>query len=120
MENVMHAYTEAQIKSYDQTYHVSCNGHARELRALYEMPESARGEFDYVTDDDRLSPRFVQYRGSWYDVHEFTSAPDSVKALGYDGIQPQSYFDTVAIRFFDRDGHLIDGGDSVIVAHIHW
>jgi hypothetical protein len=106
-----------------RTYHVACNNIPRELVCFAELPEGVADEwFDYlprpVTDDEDWSPRFVQYRGSWYDVHEFEPAGDDLRALGFDGVQTESYFSAVALRYFDRDG--VEYDDAVVVGYIHW
>lgn len=103
-------------------YNVTTNGHVRELISIAEMPESVmHNEFDYVgfnpAFDEYYMPRFFKYRNSYYDSHEFERSPDAIKALGYDGFQSSSYFDGIALAYFDKDGYDLDG---VIVAHIHW
>lgn len=73
-------------------------------------------EFDYVPEDDRYSERFFCYRGSWYDLHEF-SMIQARGAAGYadhpvdvnsplrawDAIQTDSYFSAIVIRLVDDD-----------------
>lgn len=83
------------------TYHITTNGHARELLGYCELPDTARGEFAYYmgplddTNDEHYSPRFFQYRGAWYDSHEFQRSGHDLKALGYDAVQTQSYWDAI-------------------------
>ena len=104
------------------TYHVTTNRHERELRCWAELEHAVIGEWfgeDYpIEGDDQYTPRFFSYRGAWYDSHEFERASHDIKALGFDATQTSSYFDGVAICYFDREGHELDGG--VIVGHIHW
>lgn len=97
---------------------VVTNNHTRPLRRRDEIPVDVAQEwFDYVDEND-FSARFFNYRGSWYDLHVFEVAPSSIKALGFDAEQAQSYFDCIAVRYFDREGYEYD--DEVVVAHIHW
>ena len=104
------------------TYHVTTNGHQRELLSWAELEHAVIGEWfgeDYPIDEEgQFTPRFFHYRGAWYDAHDFECAGHDLKALGYDGVQTSSYFDAVALRYFDEDGYGFDG--AVVVAHIHW
>lgn len=106
-------------------YHVITNGHLRELVGLAELPAGvAASEFDYVDADELAvtgedwTPRFFNYRGGWYDTHEFERVGHDIAALGYDDWQTQSYFNCVAVGYFDADGYAYDS--AVRVAFIHW
>lgn len=98
--------------------HVKCNNKPRPLVMWHDLPESERATFDYVPDSEHEVFRFFEYRGSWYDDHEFEGAPDSFRALGFDGIQTESYFSAVVLRYYDKDGYAYD--DEVVVGYIHW
>lgn len=103
---------------------IKSNGHARELRALYELPESAREQFDYVgpcdeSSDEAWSQRFFKYRGAWYDVNEFERAHGEAFAA-WDGWQAESAFSAVLIRYaLEWDGSTVDYG-AVVVGYAHW
>jgi hypothetical protein len=102
-------------------YHIITNGHLRPLVGLAELPQEVREtEFDYADDQDfeEWTPRFFNYRGSWYDTHEFERAGNDIARLGYDDYQTESYFNCVAIGYFDPDGYAYDS--AVRVAFIHW
>ena len=86
----------------DPIYRVKCNNVPREI----------------MYDDE--GGQYVTYRGSRYALSEFTVAPDSVKALGFDGVAVESAFSAVVIRFFGRDGEMIEDGDSAVIGYIHW
>lgn len=101
-------------------YHVKCNWQPRHVTYGAELPASARAKFDYLTDDELADRSFVQYRGEWYDMGEFQLAPPTVAALGFNGYVEESAFSAVAVQYFDADGNLHDGGDSVVVGYIHW
>ena len=86
------------------------NNHARDLLAFYELTEEQRAEFDYLdNEDDRYSPRFFMFRGMVWDAHEF----ERTDMPGYDGVQGQSYFDAVAIRY-------VEDQQRVVVSHLTW
>lgn len=110
------------VKVDGATYYVKCNWQTRELLSIAELPTGVfESEFSYigtVTDDDMYTPRFFNYRGSWYDTAEFETAPTRIKALGFDGYQTESYFSAVGLAYFDRDGYEFDG--AVIVGYVHW
>jgi hypothetical protein len=38
--------------------------------ALNELPVKVQQDFDYVREAGDYSPRFVKYRGAWYDVYD--------------------------------------------------
>ena len=40
----------------------------RPLKALCDLPEKVAKDFEYVDGDQ--SPRFVKYKGGWYDTHD--------------------------------------------------
>ena len=71
------------------TIEVTTNHHERELVSFYELPDAiAWREFDYVDLDDEHglhTPRFFEYRGSWYDIYEFEWIRND-NANGYYGL----------------------------------
>lgn len=89
---------------------VTTNHRARELKAWNELPVTvAVDDFLYVDEEDRWDPRFVRYRGSWYDVmdsqgittdapHAFMVTADSELAA-WDGITTDSMWSGVVFRF---------------------
>lgn len=81
------------------------NRQPRPLLASYELPpDILSGEFDYIGDD--TGPRFFQYRGSWHDANEFTVAGASP---GWHGVQPDSYFSGLLLRYCDDFERVIVG-----------
>ena len=81
------------------------NNKPRPLLALYELPEKAQAEFDYVLPDDG-SCRFVKYKGEWHDCFDMQSIS---RELGFDqfkgwhGIASDSFFSGTLVRFVDDD-----------------
>lgn len=107
------------------TMTITTNGHARELRALYELPESARADFDYVgpceeSNDAAWDRRFFDYRGAWYDVRDGFDRTTSDELRAWDGFQSDSCFSGIAIRYpLEWDGTTVDY-DAVVVARVTW
>lgn len=105
---------------------VITNNKPRELVTWHELPESQRQWFDYIgCEDDRYSPRFFAYRGSWYDASEFMrvpterEAPQSGPSLkGWDGIATDTYFSGVLIRYPRESWGELDT-DHVIVGRYY-
>jgi hypothetical protein len=89
------------------------NNHARELVSFEQLPESARSDFDYVTGEDQWSPRFVQYRGSWYDTSDCDGLASNVGITGWDLYASDSFFSGVLFRWPDIDGSI--DYESVVV-----
>ena len=98
------------------------NNHRRELLTLADIPADVRSDwFDYVTEEDAYSPRFIHYRGSWYDTHEFSSIADGISPAGqpnhfsaWDGVQSDSHFSGVVLRWVTNDDDY-DDYDAVII-----
>lgn len=84
---------------------IASNHHRLMLRTWHEIDDAAwQLAFEYVGDDTE-SPRFVQYKGDWYDVFEFQFAPGTAdEVLTYwDGFWPDTYFSGVLVKFLDGD-----------------
>jgi hypothetical protein len=90
------------------------NSHPRDLFCFWDLPEAAQPDFDYITGEDRYSPRLFRYRGAWYDTGEFFPIPDHPdwRGLRWDGYQSDSYFSATLVRY-------VDGGERVIVGR-YW
>jgi len=80
------------------------------IRYGYEVPEKFRSYFDYI--DDINDGSFFEYRGQWYNLGEFTRAPEDVVKLGWQGIAGDSHFSGILIK-------LSDGACSVIVGRYY-
>jgi len=46
------------------------NHKSYDLHALHELPAKVQQDFDYVRESQDYSPRFVKYRGVWYDTYD--------------------------------------------------
>lgn len=106
------------IKVNNTTYHLSTNRIPRNLYSMCELDETVRGEFDYITKDDYPTARLFKYRGEWYDLGEFERAGHDMSAMGFDGIQTESYFSAVVVSYFESDGYELE--DQIIVGYVHW
>ena len=98
---------------------ITTNHHPRPLLCVDELPAGVRAKyFDYVDEDSQDGSRFFQYREYWYDAYEFTMAPDDLKARGWDGVQPNSYWSGIAVQWFNKDGEPYE--DEIVVASLYW
>lgn len=112
----------------DATYHVSCNWQTRELHMFADLPRKGklREQFKYIEIIEEYDARLFQYRGSWYDLHEFEVPQrgfngSHIQALGFDAWQAESYFSAVVVAYpRDEIGDPIFDDDEIIVGHIHW
>lgn len=109
---------------------IKTNGHRRELHTFGELPAKAREYFDYLSEDDHHWPRFVLYRGSWYDVLDFVRVtvapehasfghnvdPDSPLAA-WDAIATESYFSAVLMRWWREEDYLEPDHDFVVMGY---
>ena len=91
---------------------IRTNNHWHDLSSFYDLPESARSDFYYVDVEDHQNPRFVCYRGFWYDTHEFirihamsNSDPHAMRPEAdspfdaWTGYQSDSFFSGVVLRY---------------------
>lgn len=98
---------------------ITTNHHQRELFSWNELavlPGNQTDDFDYIEGEDRWSARLFQYRGSWYDYHEFehVSEVNVLSESGWHGQQIQSFWDAIVVRY-------IEGSDDmIVVGHATW
>ena len=85
---------------------ITTNYHWRSLMYGYDLPASAREDFDFIQDLDSAS--FIHYRGQYYAFCEIFRI-DSVMRLhapelnGWCAYQSDSFFSGIVIRFSDDD-----------------
>lgn len=78
------------------------NSVPRSLITLADLPQALQADFDYIEGDEQYSPRIFMYKGNAYDVNEFvrvasgSAYPGKVK---WDGIQSDSYFSGVLVKY---------------------
>lgn len=112
------------IKTERGTVHFITNHKPRAVVSYFDLPEAEQADFDYVNPDEYPEPRFFNYLGSWYDVQEFSTmgemSLDELRALGFDGIQPDSYFSATIVKWFDSDGVYTPSEGEIVVGRIHW
>lgn len=98
---------------------IKTNNVPRPLHALVDLPDSVRAQFDYIDEDESYSARLFQYRGSWYDSHEFQSTTRGLTEFSplkaWDAFQSESMFSAVLIRFMFDDC----GDENVIVGYFY-
>lgn len=92
---------------------LTTNGHIRPLVAWFDLPLDKAAEFDYASIDLEIEvPRFVQYRGNWYDVRDAQvindgpfgfPAPPGHPLHGWHRVQTDSAFTGIAFKFPDPD-----------------
>ena len=90
------------------------NGHERPVINWWDLSPAERRELDYITDDRRDEFYGFRYRGTVYDLAEFSYSRGGVGQLadaltGWDGFKSDSYFSGVAVRYAD------DSYDYVVV-----
>lgn len=98
---------------------IRCNNIPRPLMYWSDLTDKEREEWlPTHSDDDGLV--WFRYRGEVYYLGDFTRAPKDIAALGFDDCQPMSHWDAIVVRYFDKDGYELDGGDSIIVGRADW
>ena len=98
---------------------IRTNHHHVPLIDAWELSPKERAEFDYIDwqaiDDGLDSATFFRYRGTLYDLGEFsrdwgitkdTGLPESLRQ--WDGYLSDSFFSGIVVR-------IVDDGESVIV-----
>lgn len=100
-------------------YQLITNNIPRQLQSLLDLPEKQRADFDYLSEDDAYSARFVQYRGEWYDAFDTQRIElDNGRAhpMGwahychpgepmarFDSVITDTYFSGILFRFTDDE-----------------
>jgi hypothetical protein len=109
---------------------ISSTGEQLDLISFAQLPDDARPDFDYITGGEEVwANRMFHFRGQWYDVNDFdalrrASAPrdanprvhvvaDDSALLAWDGIQTDSAFSAVVVKYLGEDcGRVIAGAVS--------
>ena len=81
------------------------NNQERPLITWDELTDKEREWFDASRSDSL----FFRYRGWVYDYYDMLIAPDSLKALGWDGALADTVWSAIVVRYFDRGGYDLDG-----------
>lgn len=61
----------------------------------YELPEKIKKDFDYLDPEDLEYNRFMKYKGSYYDLHEFIRVENMEN---WNGVYNDSYFSGVLVE----------------------
>lgn len=84
---------------------IKTNNHWYDLISVADLTDKEQKEFDYITGDDRFSPRVVRYKGHVYDLNEFMPCstlgpgPELEGIKTWSGYQADSYFSGVVCRY---------------------
>lgn len=98
---------------------ICTNNAPRETVCYRDLPAKDQEWFDYLTEDEKREYRLFRYRGEYYDYYEFDyvnpeyTAYRELYALGWHGVQSQSFFDAVVIKYCADD-------ETIIVGHATW
>lgn len=101
---------------------VTTNNVPRDLMDGFELPESARSDFDYLNweaiDKGEENASFFRYRGSWYCLDQFTAVHNDhdnpiLNFKGWSGYMSDTFFSGILIRWAN------DQYDSVVVARYY-
>lgn len=82
------------------------NNVPRPLFCLHELPPKAQKEFDYVRERGDYSPRFVQYKGEWYDVGDAIAVSilsDPGPFADWHSCTPDTFFSGVLFKIVDDE-----------------
>ena len=98
---------------------ICTNNVPRETVCYWDISAKYQEWFDYLTEDEKWDCRLFKYRGEYYDYYQFDyvnpehPAYRALYALGWNGVQSQSAFDAVVIKYCADDG-------TIIVGHATW
>jgi hypothetical protein len=94
---------------------VYTNNRPREIIEGYELNKDQRKEFDYIdwskVENGEETPQFFKYKGELYDLGEFstTSELHDSKLTKWDGIQSDTFFSGILIKYTPDFEHVIVG-----------
>lgn len=91
---------------------VRTNHHHRDVIDAWSLSPAERAQFDYLDwpaiDRGEDSASFFRYRGTLYDLGEFTADSGIAKGsglpaslTGWDGYLSESFFSAIVIRYVD-------------------
>lgn len=105
---------------------ITSNYHTRPVVYAYELTPKERATlyeaYGIVSDPEKKEfdmRRFVKAYGEYYDLDDVPRAPHNILAKGWDGFVAETFWGGVVFRYFDKEGYLLDGGDSVVVGYAH-
>ena len=90
---------------------VITNNVPRPLVWWAELPAEVQADFAHYLDEyEKMSGRFVQYKGVWYDTYDCEAAALYQNPLikQWHGVQSDSYFSGVLFKFVD-DNNVVCG-----------
>lgn len=86
---------------------ITTDNKMRWLEPFYDLPEKWQKEFDYVKPEDQDSPRFVKYKGQFYDAWDtqrIVTDRDRADRMGWamyvDAADPLAAWHTIASDSF--------------------
>ncbi len=97
----------------DIAMNIRTNYHRRELKSFVELPEEVRENFNYIHEEDSYSPRFVKYKGEWYDISDCDIHKLQLQGVAWDCGVSETFFSSVLFRFPPEDDY-----ETVIVAFV--
>ena len=89
------------------------NNVPRTLMCAADLPLKARAEFDYIKWEEGYDPRFVKYKGCWYDVDDTQGVRYSrggsamTEFNGWDLFVSETFFSGVLFRLVDDDQGMV-------------
>jgi len=90
---------------------ITTNNVPRLIKCGFELPESQREEFDYLTDEEFECGNFVQYKGDFYWMGEFMKVKNhpNKEFSKWDGYHGQCAFWGILIKLCDDNDYVIMG-----------
>jgi hypothetical protein len=98
--------SSAVLRTPESEMKIITNNRPRPMACFADLPAKVQADFDYVMLADHYSPRFVQYKGEWYDVYDSQSITRELgfsQFAGWHGIQSDSFFSGVLFKLCDDD-----------------
>lgn len=80
---------------------IKSNHHIYDLKPYTELPVKERKWFGYI--EDAFVPRFVCYKGNWYDVHDMMRSSQDMFPEYWHGYLSDSFFSGILVRFEGED-----------------
>ena len=89
------------------------NNKPRPMLALADLPAKTQLDFDYVREEACWLPRFVKYKGAWYDVDDTQGVRYSrggsamTEFNGWDLFVSETFFSGVLFKLCDNDDVIV-------------
>lgn len=87
-------------------FRIRTNNQPRPALCWQDLTAKEQREFDYSSAPEHC---FIRYKGTVYDLSEFSNAVKPLAELGWEFAEPDSFFSGVVVRTCDDGEYVVAG-----------